>query len=43
MLEDGVKGQGAEDVQVQDIAEILVEAIERGDRQPTSANFTPGI
>jgi len=43
MLEDGVKGQGADNVQVQDIAEILVEAIERGDRRPTSANFTPGI
>ena len=44
MLEDGVKGEGKdEDVKVQDIAEILVEAIERGERAaprpppPTSA------
>ncbi|GMU78918.1 MAG: Fe-S oxidoreductase [Acidimicrobiia bacterium] len=46
MLEDGVKSQGNEDVQVQDIAEILVEAIERGERgerAPASANFRPGL
>ena len=43
MMEDGVKGQGKdEDVQVQDIAEILVEAIERGERArrpPASAQL----
>ena len=45
MLEDGVKGEGNEDVQVQDIAEILVEAIERGERAsaPASASFEPGL
>jgi Fe-S oxidoreductase/nitrate reductase gamma subunit len=46
MLEDGVKGEGKDDdVKVQDIAEILVEAIERGERAaaPASANFRPGI
>jgi Fe-S oxidoreductase/nitrate reductase gamma subunit len=46
MLEDGVRGEGVEDVQVQDIAEILVEAIERGDRPartPASAHFDPGL
>jgi Fe-S oxidoreductase len=45
MLEDGVKGQGNEDVQVQDIAEILVEALERGERAPApqTADFVPGL
>jgi Fe-S oxidoreductase len=45
MLEDGVKGQGNEDVRVQDIAEILVEAIERGERAtaPATAAFEPGL
>jgi Fe-S oxidoreductase len=46
MLEDGVKGEGRdEDVKVQDIAEILVEAIERGERAaaPATANFRPGV
>jgi len=43
MLEDGVKGEGVEEVQVQDIAEILVEAIERGERTPATARFPHGI
>ena len=46
MLEDGVKGEGKDDdVKVQDIAEILVEAIERGERAtaPATANFQPGL
>ena len=45
MLEDGVKGEGNENVQVQDIAEILVEAIERGElaTAPTTASFEPGL
>jgi Fe-S oxidoreductase len=46
MLEDGVKGEGKDDdIKVQDIAEILVEAIERGERAtaPASANFRPGV
>jgi len=41
-----VKGEGKDDdVKVQDIAEILVEAIERGERSraPASANFRPGV
>jgi Fe-S oxidoreductase/nitrate reductase gamma subunit len=44
MLDDGVKSQGNEDVRVQDIAEILVEAIERGERAPAPATrIPPGI
>jgi Fe-S oxidoreductase len=44
MMEDGVKGQGRdEDVRVQDIAEVLLEAIESGESAPASASFTPGI
>ena len=45
MMDDGVKGQGREDVRVQDIAEVLIEAIEAGEHAgaPMSANFTPGI
>jgi Fe-S oxidoreductase len=45
MMDDGVKAQGKdEDVKVQDIAEILIEAIEHGERTPVPTNeFTPGI
>jgi Fe-S oxidoreductase len=45
MMDDGVKAQGKEeDVKVQDIAEILIEAIEQGERAPVPAKeFTPGI
>jgi Fe-S oxidoreductase/nitrate reductase gamma subunit len=44
MMEDGVKGQGRdEDVRVQDIAEVLLDAVERGASAPASASFTPGI
>jgi Fe-S oxidoreductase/nitrate reductase gamma subunit len=45
MMDDGVKGKGREDVQVQDIAEVLIEAIEAGERAeaPTTAQFTPGL
>ena len=46
MLDDGVKGEGKdEEVRVQDIAEILWEAIEgEGERAaPTGTAFTPGI
>ena len=46
MLEDGVKGEGKDDVvKVQDIAEILVEAIERGEHAgaPATADFRPGL
>jgi Fe-S oxidoreductase len=44
MMEDGVKGQGRdEEVRVQDIAEVLLDAVERGAPAPASASFTPGI
>jgi Fe-S oxidoreductase len=45
MMEDGVKSQGVdEDVKVSDIAEVLLEAIERPRAStPASASFTPGI
>ena len=53
MFDDGVKGKSAdEDVKVQDIAEILVDAIERGDGTaavatpssvPETPSFQPGI
>ncbi len=46
MFDDGVKGEGKdEDVKVQDIAEMLWEAIENGtgDAPPATARFTPGI
>jgi len=44
MFDDGVKEkQRDEDVKVQDIAEILLEAIEGGDRRPASAEFQPGL
>jgi hypothetical protein len=43
-MEDGVKGKGRdEDVKVQDIAEVLLEAVENADAAPVSASFTPGI
>jgi Fe-S oxidoreductase len=36
MLDDGVKEKGRDaTVQVQDIAELLIEAIEAGERRPT--------
>ena len=45
MLDDGVKGEGRDDVVVQDIAEVLLDAL---DAEPTlgapvSAEFEPGI
>jgi Fe-S oxidoreductase/nitrate reductase gamma subunit len=46
MFDDGVKGEGKDDdVKVQDIAEMLWEAIENGsgDAPPVTAHFTPGI
>jgi len=44
MMEDGVKAKGAdEEVKVQDIAEVLLEAVESDDKAPASASFTPGI
>jgi Fe-S oxidoreductase len=46
MMDDGVKGEGRdEEVKVQDIAEMLWEAIENGDNDapPVTARFTPGI
>ena len=46
MLEDGVKGQGKdEEVKVQDIAEVLLEAVERADAtpEPAGARFEPGV
>jgi Fe-S oxidoreductase len=45
MMEDGVKAKGRdEDVKVQDIAEVLLEAVEADKPEPASATgFTPGI
>ncbi len=46
MFDDGVKGEGKdEEVRVQDIAEILWEAIENEDHSaaPAGSRFTPGI
>jgi len=45
MMEDGVKGKGREDVAVQDIAEVLLEAVEGADvaPAPVSSHFTPGL
>jgi Fe-S oxidoreductase/nitrate reductase gamma subunit len=46
MLDDGVKAKGRDEtVKVQDIAEMLVEAIEEGERVPTppSEDFEPGL
>jgi hypothetical protein len=46
MFDDGVKGEGKdEEVRVQDIAEILWEAIENESTTPAPAGgtFSPGI
>jgi Fe-S oxidoreductase len=46
MMDDGVKAQGRdEDVRVQDIAEILVDALDGADRAPAplTAEFLPGL
>ena len=46
MFDDGVKGEGKdEEVRVQDIAEILLEAIESesADTPPATAKFSTGI
>jgi len=45
MLEDGVKEKGRDDVRVQDVAEILLEAVEGADRTPAphDAGLTPGL
>jgi Fe-S oxidoreductase len=46
MFDDGVKGEGKdEEVRVQDIAEMLWEAIENGTNSvgPATGSFTPGI
>jgi Fe-S oxidoreductase/nitrate reductase gamma subunit len=46
MMDDGVKEKGRdEDVKVQDIAELLIEAIEAGERAPApaTAQFQPGL
>jgi Fe-S oxidoreductase len=46
MMDDGVKEKGRdEEVKVQDIAELLLEAIEAGERAPAplSAEFRPGV
>ena len=47
MMDDGVKEKGRdEDVKVQDIAELLIEAIENGELAtppPVTADFTPGL
>jgi Fe-S oxidoreductase len=48
MLEDGVKGEGKDDdVKVQDIAEVLQEAVERADAgaagTPSTPELTPGL
>jgi Fe-S oxidoreductase/nitrate reductase gamma subunit len=46
MMEDGVKGHGRDDdVKVQDIAEVLLEAVEGLDAgaAPATASFTPGL
>jgi Fe-S oxidoreductase len=46
MFDDGVKGEGAdEQVKVQDIAEIVLEAIERESASPApvGGDFTVGI
>ena len=46
MLEDGVKeAQRDEDVKVQDIAEVLLEGLERAETavQPSPAEFQPGV
>ena len=46
MMEDGVKeAQRDDDVKVQDIAEVLLEALEAADETPRAAasEFIPGI
>ncbi len=46
MMEDGVKeAQRDEDVKVQDIAEVLLDAIESAERspEPVTGQFTPGL
>jgi Fe-S oxidoreductase len=46
MMDDGVKEKGRdEEVKVQDIAELLIEAIEAGERAPApiTAEFQPGV
>jgi len=44
MMEDGVKEkQRDEDVKVHDIAEVLLEAVERAVDEPVTAHFTSGI
>jgi Fe-S oxidoreductase len=46
MMDDGVKGEGKdEEVKVQDIAEILIEALETESTltAPSSAETTPGL
>jgi Fe-S oxidoreductase/nitrate reductase gamma subunit len=46
MMDDGVKEKGRdEDVKVQDIAELLIEAIENADNAPAprTAEFQPGL
>ena len=45
MMDDGIKGEGREDVVVSDIAEVLVEALEAEGAMavPTTADFKPGL
>ena len=44
MFDDGVKGEGKdEEVRVQDIAEILVEAIDASPPAPPTAKFSVGL
>ena len=44
MFDDGVKGQGKdEEVKVQDLAEIVLEALEAQPTTPVSGSFDPGI
>ena len=44
MMEDGVKGQGKdEDVKVQDIAELILEAMDNEPATPVGGSFRPGL
>jgi Fe-S oxidoreductase len=43
MMDDGIKGEGRDDVVVQDIAEMLLEALEGQPARPASAIFEPGL
>ncbi len=45
MMDDGVKGEGVEDVVVSDIAEVILEALERepSNPAPVTAKFPSGI